>query len=241
MKKYLLTGGFAAMLLLGACGTPEEAVETVQEEVTEDEEVEADTVEESTEEESTEQVADDEVGESTDTVEDEEPGTLDEANEEVAGENGITEIYGYNDEVVTEEVDTLNVTRDSVVVMGAEVDSESSWYFADEGYEIGDEVQMIAIEYTVENTVEEQRDFYLDQTTIITSTGEQIESEWLMESGLQSEMLGAVKSSGQIVFLLRNDGAEDIEWIDVIIPSVSDADWNSLTEEYKQRIEIKSE
>ncbi len=143
--------------------------------------------------------------------------------------------------MVTEEVDTLNVTRESVVVMGGEVDDESSWYFADEGYEIGDEVQMIGIEYTVENTVEEQRDFYLDQTTIITSTGEQIESEWLMESGLQSEMLGAVKSSGQIVFLLRNDGAEEIEWIDVIIPSVTDADWNNLTEEYKQRIEIKSE
>src|SRR5699024_10435198 len=115
------------------------------------------------------------------------------------------------------------------------------WYFADEGYEIGDEVQMIVLEYTVENTVEVQRVFYLDQTTFITSTGEQIGSEWLMESGLKSEMLVVVESSGQIIFLLRNYSAEDIEWIDVIIPSVSDADWNSLTEEYKQRIEIKSE
>src|SRR5699024_9132952 len=103
-------------------------------------------------------------------------------------------------------------------------DSELSRYFADEGYESGDEVRMIALEYTVENTVEEQRDFYLDQTPIITSTGEQIESEWLMESGLQAEMLGAVEWSRQIILLLRNDGAEDIEWIDVINPSVSDAD-----------------
>src|SRR5699024_707772 len=110
----------------------------------------------------------------------EERETLEEANEKLAGQEGITEIYGYKDEVVTEEVDTLNVTRQIAIVMGMEVDSEMSWYFADEGYEIGDEVQMIALEYTVENTVEEQRDFYLDQTTIITSTGEQIESEWLM-------------------------------------------------------------
>src|SRR5699024_10117404 len=123
-------------------------------------------------------------------------GTLEEANEELTGQEGITELYGYNDDVVMEEVDTLNVTRQAAIVMGMEIDSEMSWYVADEGYEIGDEVQMIALEYTVENTVEEQRDFYLDQTTIITSTGEQIESEWLMESGLQSEMLGAVKSSG---------------------------------------------
>lgn len=224
MKKYLLTGGFAAILLLGACGNDED----INTKDTSDQTAvaEAEKVEDV-------EVPEEETGEV--------PGTLEEANKELTGQEGITEVYGYNEEVVEEQVDTLNVTRQAAIVMGMEVDSEMSWYFADEGYEIGDEVQMIALDYTVENTVEEQRDFYLDQTTIITSTGEQIESEWLMESGLQSEMLGAVKSSGQIVFLLRNGGAEDIEWIDIIIPSVSDADWNSLTEEYKQRIEIKSE
>lgn len=224
MKNLILTGGFATLLLLGACGTEE----NINTEDTSDQSVVAEA----------EEVEDVEVPEE----ETEEADiTLEEANEELAGQEGITEIYGYNDDVVAEEVDTLNVTRTAAIVIGMEVDSEMSWYFADEGYEIGDEVQMIALDYTVENTVEEQRDFYLDQTTIITSTGEQIESEWLMESGLQSEMLGAVESSGQIIFLLRNDGAEDIEWIDVIIPSVSDADWNSLTDEYKQRIEITTE
>lgn len=228
MKNLILTGGFAAVLLLGACGN-----EPVQDEQVEAETTETQGVSEKVTEEATEEVPEEETEEAA--------GTLEEANEELTGQEGITEVYGYNEEVVEEQVDTLNVTRQAAIVMGMEVDSEMSWYFADEGYEIGDEVQMIALDYTVENTVEEQRDFYLDQTTIITSTGEQIESEWLMESGLQSEMLGAVKSSGQIVFLLRNGGAEDIEWIDIIIPSVSDADWNSLTEEYKQRIEIKSE
>src|SRR5690625_4178334 len=224
MKNLILTGGFATLLLLGACGT--------------DVDVSTEDTSDPTAVAEAEKVEDVDVTEEETT---EEPETLEGINEQVAGQEGITEIYGYNDEVVTEEVDTLNVTRQAAIVMGMEVDSEMSWYFADEGYEIGDEVQMIALEYTVENTVEEQRDFYLDQTTIITSTGEQIESEWLMESGLQSEMLGAVKSSGQIVFLLRNDGAEDVEWIDVIIPSVSDADWNTLTDEYKQRIEITTE
>src|SRR5699024_1528405 len=222
MKNLILTGGFAALLLLGACGTEED----VNTEDTSDQTAVAEA----------EKVEDVEVPEEET---EEAVGTLEEANEELTGEEGITACYGYNDDVVTEEVDTLNVTRQATIVMGMEVDSEMSWYFADEGYEIGDEVQMIALEYTVENTVEEQRDFYLDQTTIITSTGEQMESEWLTESGLQSEMLGAVESSGQIVILLRNDGAEHIEWVDVIIPSVSDDDWKIQTEEYKQRIEIK--
>src|SRR5699024_2719008 len=145
MKNLILTGGFAAMLLLSACGN-----EPVQDEQVEAETTETPGVSEEVTEEATEEVP-----------------------EEIYEQESITEIYGYNDEVVTEEADTLNVTRQAAIVMGMEVDSEMSWYFADEGYEIGDEVQMIALEYTVENTVEEQRDFYLEQTSIRTRPGQE--------------------------------------------------------------------
>ncbi|MFB9860883.1 hypothetical protein ACFPFV_09450 [Salinicoccus siamensis] len=246
MKKYLLTGGFATALLLGACGTDgEQSEETVAEETTEEQTEKSEPTEEVTEEttgeETTEEAAEveDEIDEVVDEVE--EPGSLAEANEELAGEDGLTEIYGYNDEEVTEEVGSLIVTRNSAVVFGMKLDEDTAWYFEDEGYSLGDEVQMITIEYTVENTVEDPRDFYLNQTTLITSTGEQIESEWLMDSGLQSEMLGAVKSTGDVTFLLRNSDADDIEWVDIIIPSLSDENYDIVSEEYKQRIEIMKE
>jgi|GEM_PF-3675736 len=239
MKKYLLTGGFAAMLLLAACGNeePETAEETMEEESTEEETA----GEENEESEEAEAVVDEEVDEAADAVEDEEPQTLDEVNEEIAGEDGLTQVYGYNDEEVTEQLDTLNVTRNYAIIAGMEVDEEMSWYFTDEDYSVGDEVQMLTIEYTVENTVEDQRNFYLDQTSIVTSTGEQIESEYLISEGLQSEMLGAVESTGEVIFFIRNSDAEEIEWVDVIIPSVSGSEYSNLSEEFKQRIEIKSE
>lgn len=252
MKKYLLTGGFTAALLLGACGGSNEEAEPT-EGVTEEETEEVSTEEESTEE-VTEEPADEETTEETaeseEAVEDEveevadeaeEPESLAEANEELAGEDGLTQIYGYNDEEVTEELDSLIVTRHGAGIFGIELDEETAWYFEDEGYSVGDEVQMFTAEYTVENTVEDARDFYLDQTTLITSTGEQIDSEIFMDSGLQSEMLGAVKSTGEVTFLLRNSDAEEIEWVDIIIPSVNDENWETVTEEFKQRIEIKRE
>src|SRR5699024_5585114 len=52
MKKYLLTGGFAAMLLLGACGSEEETAEVTTEDLInelEEEEVDASMNEEESE------------------------------------------------------------------------------------------------------------------------------------------------------------------------------------------------
>lgn len=239
MEKFLLTGGFAAIILLGACSTPEEAVETVQEEITEDEEVEAETVEESTEEvteESTEVESTKESAKSTG-----EQKSLAEANSELAGQEGITEIYGMNDEVVLEKIDSLNVTRDGMVIAGLEITPDIEWYFSDEGYSVGDEIQVAFAFFTVENTVEEARSFYLDQTTIITSDGQQVESELLLSNGPESEMLGAVKTSGHVMFILEDGSADNIEWIDIMIPRVSDGNFNTLTDEYKQRVEINKE
>lgn len=121
----------------------------------------------------------------------------------------------------------------------------SNLYIDEERYlnfievEEGDIVPAVTLNFEVENTVEEQRDFYLSQTTIVTSNGEQIESEWLESSGLESEMLGAITSTGQITFLLSTDTPEEVEWIDIIIPSVSDENWDTLAEEEKVRIEFK--
>src|SRR5699024_4579173 len=98
MKNLILTGSFAAMLLLSACGN-----EPVQDEQVEAKTKETPGVSEEVTEEATEEVPEE--------VKEEAAGTLEEANKELAGQEGRTEIYGYNDEVVTDEVDTLKVTR----------------------------------------------------------------------------------------------------------------------------------
>ena len=213
MKKYLLTGGFAAMLLLGACGT---------------EEAEAEKEETATEEnESTEEETSEEVVEKEETVENESEG-----EEEVVVENEKT-----IEESISISKGDLNIALLDGGAADMTVDEEMYWYFED--VEVGETVATVVLEFEVENTVEESREFYLDQTSIVTNTGEQVESEWMMESGLQSEMLGAVTSTGVVTFLLNADTIEGIEWVDVIIPAVSDENWNTLAEEEKMRVHFK--
>src|SRR5699024_3285338 len=114
----------------------------------------------------------------------------------------------------------VNVTLLDGNLSNLYIDEERYFNFIE--VEEGDNVPAVTLNFEVENTVEEQRDFYLSQTTIVTSNGEQIESEWLESSGLESEMLGAITSTGQITFLLSTDTPDEVEWIDIIIPSVSD-------------------
>lgn len=233
-NKFMVGAGI--LLLMSACGTDEEmntAETSSNTAVEESETVEDVTVEENKNEAQAEGEA---------SQEEESPENIEEVNEGLAEEDmpeGFTQMYGYSEEVFTEKVEALNVTHNLTAIYGMELDPETVWLFQDRGYEVGDELQMVTVEFTVENTVEEGRSFYLDQTQIVTSTGEQIESELMMSQGLQSEMLGAVESTGTINFVLSNNNGEDIEWIDIIIPSVSDDNWNTLTDQYKKRIEIK--
>lgn len=213
MKKVLVGSSVLSLLLLGACSSGEE---TPEEELT-------------TEEGITSEDGDEQVEEST-AEEDVTEGEDEDSVPELQNKKTIVEGF----EVVQDSVVT---TLTHGELGEREISEEDAWYY--DNKEAGDIQPAIVLEFDVENTVEEQRDFYLDQTTIVTNTGEQIESEWMMESGLQSEMLGAVKSSGKVVFLPKSETVEGIEWVDIIIPSVSNGDWDNLAEEQKLRIEFK--
>jgi hypothetical protein len=241
MKKRIFGFGTALMIsgILAGCGDEVEEA-AAQKEAEESEEVaEVETGE--TETETAAEPTEEETEEPAEEVEG--SATLKKLNDELKNDpeigEDVTRVYGYNETPETFQLDTLNVTYNMAVLYGMENSEATDWYFGTEGYNIGDEIQMITLEYTIENTVDEKRDFYLDQTTIVTSEGNQIESAFMLSNGLQSEMLGAVKSTGTIQFILPNNNAEEIEWIDVIIPSVTNENWDTLTEETKQRIEIK--
>lgn len=181
------------------------------------------------------EVADNEV-EAEEATETEEVTEEEEATEEANVETEDELIYTVAEPFSLSKGD-VNVTLLDGNLSNLYIDEERYFNFIE--VEEGDIIPAVTLNFEVENTVEEQRDFYLGQTTIVTSNGEQIESEWLESSGLESEMLGAITSTGQITFLLSTDTPEEVEWIDIIIPSVSDENWDTLAEEEKVRIEFK--
>ncbi|WP_213810758.1 hypothetical protein [Jeotgalicoccus sp. WY2] len=71
-----------------------------------------------------------------------------------------------------------------------------------DGYEVGDKVDNLVIEYTVENTTEAPRDFFLDQSVVVTSTGQQIEPDMFLAENITASMLGAIEYTGTVPYIM---------------------------------------
>lgn len=228
MKNYLLTGGFAAMLLLSACGSEEtEQAEAETEEATEEE------TEESTEEQTTEEST-----EEAETVE--EPAENSDqaaATEEANTESGNVETLKEAIPEKTIQLENVNLTIEAAQINKLTADENLAMFV--EGVEAGQEVNNLVIQYTVENTTEAPRSLFIDQAEIVTSTGQQIAPELLLTDGITAMMQGAVSSTGTVPYLLEPGTGQEIEWVDVIVPAIMDEEtYNVVSEEQKIRIEF---
>lgn len=238
LRKYLLTGGFAAALLLGACsgeesGDSESTEEEATEEITDEETTEETTedAEASADEEEIEQAKAEGADEATEDVEDvdtevtetEESSNVETLKEAMPGE--------------TIQLENVNMTVNQAQVNRLTADENLAMLL--DGVEAGDEVDNFVVEYTIENTTEEPRTFFIDQAEIVTSTGQQVMPELFLSDGITGDMQGAVSSTGTVPYLLEPGTGQDIEWVDIIVPNVSDESYMSLSEEQKYRIEFE--
>lgn len=239
MKKLLLGSVLSTALLLAACGgeteedtsSEETDTETTETAAEESEDVNSSVTEDAEEAEVPDEESDDneEIGMAGGSMSEDEMADPEE-NSEVTEEKQITEGFDMTH-------DSLNVSLISGGVGNFVMDEDMAWIFDSE---VGDELTLLVLDFTVENTVEEPRDFYLDQATIVTNTGEQVDSELFASSGLQSEMLGAVTSEGFVTWNIPNSTYDEIEWIDIFIPQVLDPNtWDTVAEEQKIRVEFE--
>jgi len=97
-----------------------------------------------------------------------------------------------------------------------------------------DIVTLITIEATAENTVDSNVNFYLDQATLVTDTGQQVDADIWLSDSVGGEFLGAVKKEGNIQWILKHD--ENIKKVTLHISGASDNDFNRLSEDLKVEI-----
>ncbi|GAB3065571.1 hypothetical protein ACFOU0_12425 [Salinicoccus sesuvii] len=248
MKKYLLSGGFAAVLMLGACGGGESAEEsteeTADEETTEETTEEADTVAESTEESTEEETTEEETAGSTEATEQAEAEGKEEIASEVDADTDVVEEVSEDNAAMhtvvdeTLELDTVNLTVEEAIITNVETNQMDAAMITSRDVEAGQVVEVLAIKYTLENTTDDPRTFFIDQSEIVTSTGQQLSPEMLLSEGLTPNMQGAVSSTGTVLYLLDDGTGESVEWVDVLLPMVADRDFNMYTDEQKYRIEF---
>lgn len=78
------------------------------------------------------------------------------------------------------------------------------------GVEKGKEFAIVGIEMEVENTVDNEVDFFPNQGTIVTNTKEQIDAALLFSDDIGGRFLGNVKKSGQTYFFCKNSTTDEI-------------------------------
>lgn len=235
MKKLLLGSVLSTALLLAACGGETEE-DTSSEENNDTAELEQ-RIEDLESENEALQAENDELKTTIDE-------TSAESSENANSEENSEDVQGDSEDIkaiaseVDETYDSMRVQLLDGGVSRVNVTEDEAWLF-DTETEPGP-VDMIALQFQIDNTVDEPRDFYFNYTTIVTNTNEQIESESYLSSELENTFLGEVTSTGAVIWVLEPGTAEDIEWIDIEVPAVVNADtYDNLTETQTIRVEFE--
>lgn len=138
----------------------------------------------------------------------------------------------------TQQVGSINVNFKEMKTYKVKVTEDNEYEF--ENYNVGDTAYLLGIELELENTSETPQEYYIDQATIVTNNQEQIEPSMITPNKIiKTELKGKVKSSGMIYYELETSTADDLEWLDFILPEMYDDETMDVTfEEKKLRLEF---
>ena len=99
------------------------------------------------------------------------------------------------------------------------------------------DVSFVVLNMTLENKTDKTLAIYPDQSTIITNTKEQMETNMLASDNLGGDYIGNVVKEGNIVFLL-NSKAEDLGKIKLIIGAPQNSNFENLGEDIIFEFEV---
>lgn len=138
----------------------------------------------------------------------------------------------------TQQVGSMNVNFKEMKTYKVKVTEDNEYEF--ENYNVGDTAYLLGIELELENTSETPQEYYIDQATIVTNNQEQIEPSMITPNKIiKTDLKGKVKSSGMIYYELETSTADDLEWLDFILPEMYDDESMDVTfEEKKLRLEF---
>lgn len=100
-----------------------------------------------------------------------------------------------------------------------------------------DEITSIAMSVKVENTSDDELNYYPDQAEITTDTKEQIKAEMFLSDSVGGEFKGQIIKEGTIIFV-ANSKAEDINKLTLFIDGPSNQDFDKVGDDLKIDIDL---
>lgn len=101
-----------------------------------------------------------------------------------------------------------------------------------------EEVTLVVVNVTAENTVDDTIHFYPDQGTLVTNTGEQIDADLWFSDDVGGDFLGKVKKEGNVMFMV-DAMPEELTEVRFIVGGPTNTDYEKLAEEsYEYKIDV---
>lgn len=140
--------------------------------------------------------------------------------------NGITKtpVVKCSNVGYTVQAGPMTLTVNKFMTASVRIDDENTAAVA--GVPAGQEVSMVVMDMTAENTSGDTITFYPDQGTIVTDTKEQTTAALFVGDDVGGDFYGQVVKSGQVFWFLPNSKAEDIHHVQLRIDSPHDENYD---------------
>lgn len=228
MKKFITGMSLATLLVIAACGNENEGNEdtSVNAEGNSTEENAGNNNEEANDEQAN---GTNDSDEAADEIA--EDGWETEVGETVENEGGVFTLHARADDIDTIETGPVVMEIEQLNAQSGELSGEMAEFMET------DQLEMIQMDISVENTSDEDIMFYADQAEIATSTGEQLQADMWLSDHLGGDMMGNTSSSGTIFFVLENSNAEDVEHVRITWNAPNNEDFESIGEDVDITVE----
>lgn len=103
-----------------------------------------------------------------------------------------------------------------------------------------DELEYVQVDIHVENTSDEDVNFFSSQGTMSTSTGEQLETDMFLSGHIPGELMAGTQASDTFFYILENSNAEDVESVRIKWSSPNDIEsWDNIGDEVDESFDIE--
>ncbi|WP_339284966.1 hypothetical protein [Oceanobacillus sp. FSL K6-3682] len=165
-------------------------------------------------------------------TEENDENTESEVGDVVTNEGGESTLVSKTDNIGTFESGPIELTINKVNGVSMAVNEDYVDAFET------DQLEYIQVDMEVENTSDDNVDFYASQAILTTSTGEQLEPDFLMSDHIDGEFFGNVNKSGSSYYVLENSKAEDVESVRLIFSGTSDENFETIGEDIDVEIDL---
>jgi hypothetical protein len=128
----------------------------------------------------------------------------------------------------------ITIEIDQLIIASGEIDKDAVRYSELES----NEVDIIQLDYQLENRANEDVTFDMSRVTISTNTGKQLSTDYNLTTNLPNELMAGTFHSGSLIFLIEDESLEEVESIRIKIQGPRNSNFDTIGDDIDEELEF---